>query len=350
MQSRKKAFVIRADADATIGAGHVMRCLALGQALKTQGCDVIFICVCNNEALYQRLSDEGFQVVTLAHPNPNPSDWQITSKVLQSLPAAWVVLDGYHFDSAYQHQIKACGHRLLVIDDMAHLDRYCCDILLNQNINAERLHYIAEPSPHYLLGPGYALLRTEFLSWMDSKRTIPKIASKVLVTLGGGNSDERMLKFIRAMQNVKVDELEAAIVIGPANPQVHALEAEADHSIFPIHLIDNARNMPELMAWADMAISAGGSTCWELSFMGLPTLVTILTENQRTIAEGLEEAEAAVNLGWYYNLSLMKITRKLKELATDADTRMQMSQRGRSLVDGKGVERVLREVMTKWSN
>ena len=346
MQSIRKEFIIRVDVNATIGAGHLMRCIALGQALKTQNCEVIFITACTSKDLHQRLRDEEFRVVTLAHPYPDPLDWQMTSKVLQSSPDTWVMLDGYHFDAAYQRQIKAGGHRLLVIDDMAHLGQYCCDILLNQNINAEKLHYSSEANTRFLLGPRYILLRTEFLNWINFKREFPKTSGKILITLGGGDSDNRTLQVIRAMQNLALKKFEAVVVVGPANPHAQILDSEAKHSNFPIQLIHNARNMPELMAWADMAISAGGSTCWELLFMGVPTLVTVTAENQQVNAEGLKEAGAAVILGQHYNLSATKINRAVKKLATAAATRIQMSQRGHNLVDGRGVERVLREVMT----
>jgi len=346
LQSSRKEIIIRADADAAIGAGHLMRCLALGQFLNTQNYDVIFITACSSKDLLQRLRDEGFQVVTLAHPYPDPIDWRRTSKVLESLPDTWVMLDGYHFDAAYQRQIKAHGHRLLVIDDMAHLDRYCCDIVLNQNIHAEKLHYSSEANTRFLLGSRYILLRKEFLNWIDFKREVPKTAGKILITLGGADLDNQTLQFIRAMPDLALKKFAVAVVVGPANPHAQILESEAKHSNFPIQLIHNARNMPELMAWADMAISAGGSTCWELLFMGVPTLVTVTAENQQANAEGLKEAGAAVILGQHYNLSATKINRAVKKLATAADTRIQMSQRGQNLVDGRGVERVLREVMT----
>jgi spore coat polysaccharide biosynthesis predicted glycosyltransferase SpsG len=104
--------------------------------------------------------------------------------------------------------------------------------------------------------------------------------------------------------------------------------------------------MPELMAWADLAISAGGSTCWELAFMGLPFLVTILAKNQKAVAEGLEEVGAAVNLGWYDSITPTRLAQRLSSLAEAADVRAELSRRGRTLVDGKGKERVLRELLT----
>ncbi|MDY7080712.1 MAG: DegT/DnrJ/EryC1/StrS family aminotransferase [Chloroflexota bacterium] len=138
-------LLIRADANVHIGTGHLMRCLALAQGWQTQGGRATFITACESDGLRQRLSDEGFQVIALEHPYPDPADWEITSQVLAAHPGAWMVLDGYHFDPAYQRQVKKVGHPLLVIDDMAHLDHYYADVLLNQNIHAEQLDYSCEP-------------------------------------------------------------------------------------------------------------------------------------------------------------------------------------------------------------
>lgn len=338
-------FIIRADAAPIIGAGHLMRCLALAQALRTAGYSVTFLAHCESKSLHQRLLDEGFQVIPLKHHHPEPVDWQTTSEVLKSFQDAWLVLDGYHFDSAYQSQIKDGGHRLLVIDDMAHLDRYYADIVVNQNLNAERLDYAAEPFTRFLLGSRYALLRPEFFSWLDFKRRIPPVAQKVLITLGGGDDQNQTMRVIRALQNMEIDGLEAVVVIGPANPHMTALKSEADQSKFPIRLAYNAGNMPELMGWADLAISAGGSTCWELAFMGVPTLAIILAGNQQAIVEGLEEEGVAVNLGDYGPLSREVIARKIFEIAKTASTRAQMARRGRKLIDGKGTERVLKNLL-----
>jgi len=283
-------LIFRADASARLGVGHLMRCLALAQGWKARGGKAVFITACETEALRHRLQDEGFQVFILEQSYPEPADWEITSEVLAAHSDNWVVLDGYNFDSTYQRQIKDLGHRLLVIDDRAHLGKYYCDIVLNQNTYAKNLHYSSGLTPHLLLGPRYALLRQGFLSWIDYKREIPKIALRVLITLGGGDPNNQTLVFIRALEQMDVDALEVAVVVGPAYPHFHTLQSAVKHSKLPIRLVYNADNMPELMAWADLAISAGGSTCLEMSFMGLPALVVILAENQRAVAEDLEVA------------------------------------------------------------
>jgi spore coat polysaccharide biosynthesis predicted glycosyltransferase SpsG len=103
--------------------------------------------------------------------------------------------------------------------------------------------------------------------------------------------------------------------------------------------------MPGMMRWADVAISAGGSTCWELAFMGLPSLVIVVADNQRGIAAGLAEEGAAVSLGWHADLAPPDIARSVRSLADDAAARRRMTARGRRLVDGCGGDRLVRELL-----
>ena len=343
----ERHIVIRADANARIGTGHLMRCLALAQGWKSQGGQALFITACESDSLCQRLSDESFQVVRLEQSYPDSADWEITSQVLTAHSDAWVVLDGYHFDAAYQCQIKETGHRLLVIDDMAHLDHYYADIVLNQNINAERLRYACEPYTHLLLGTRYVLLRSEFLAWRGRLEGIHEVARKVLVTLGGSDPDNVTLKIIQSIQHAQVDGLRIAVVAGADNPHYEELQSAARDSHLAIHLRKNVANMPELMAWADVAVAAGGSTTWELAFMGLPAVVLELATNQQSITAGLSEAGIVLNLGWHTEASIVQVADTLVGLLGDLCLRRQMSQRGRELVDGLGSERVVKFLQTR---
>ena len=116
--------------------------------------------------------------------------------------------------------IRKNDYRLIVIDDMAHLDHYHADILLNQNIHASSLRYSCERDTVKLLGCEYVLLRMEFLKYKDWKRDIPYKAKNILVTMGGGDPDNVTLKVIRALNSLYDWDLEVIIVAGPAGWRV----------------------------------------------------------------------------------------------------------------------------------
>jgi len=335
-------LIIRADANAQIGTGHVMRCLALAQAWQDAGGRAVFLIAMESPPLEARLRSEGMEVIHLPVQPGSTDDVVQTADFARQVGADWVVVDGYHFGADYQRTIKGSGLRLLFIDDIGHAGHYSADLVLNQNIHAhEGLYQNREHYTRLLLGTRYVLPRREFLKWRGWEREIPEVARKVLVTMGGSDPDNVTLKVIQALQQVDVDGLETTVVVGGSNPNHEELQSAVQDSRFPIRLESNVTNMPELMAWADVAVSSGGSTCWELAFMGLPLLVLVLADNQGRSAEYLETANVAVNLGWHAHCSREQITEALQRLRFSQARRRAMSREGRALTDGKGCVRVV---------
>jgi UDP-2,4-diacetamido-2,4,6-trideoxy-beta-L-altropyranose hydrolase len=336
-------LVIRADADPHMGTGHVMRCLALAQACQDRGGRPIFIMAGGDPAMATRLTREGMALVSLASPPGTAADAEEVAQLALAAPAAWVVVDGYHFDAAYQRQLKDAGLRLLVIDDYAHAGQYYADIIVNQNLAAaEELYPRRSPGSRLLLGPAYALLRREFRQWRDWPREIPQVAGKVLVTLGGSDPANATLKVLKALLQVKLEGLAAMVVIGGANPHRQELQSWARDAAPVIRLETDVEDMPRWLAWAEAAVAAPGSTAWELAFMGVPSLLLVLAENQRAKAEHLQALGVARHLGRQQEVGSEAIARALTQLLLSAETRAQMVRRGRELVDGEGARRVLR--------
>ena len=99
-------------------------------------------------------------------------------------------------------------------------------------------------------------------------------------------------------------------------------------------------DMASVMAQADLAIGAAGATAWERCCLGLPTLMAVLADNQRLVAEGLRAA-GAVHLLPSVNSLAKSLPGLLGALIADPGQLQQMSQRAAALVDGAGVRRVL---------
>ncbi len=332
---------IRVDVSTQIGTGHVMRCLALAQAWQDAGGQVIFAMATEAPDLITRLKAEKMEVIHLPIEIGSAEDAEKTAKLARQFDSNWVVIDGYHFGAKYQEIIKESELKLLFIDDYGHAKQYHADIVLNQNIHAyEGLYTNRQPYTQLLLGSSYSLLRREFWHWWGWQRSLPLIATKLLVTLGGADPDNVTLKVIEGLQQIEVEGLEAVVVVGGSNPHYEQLRSASQKSRFPIYLKRNVTNMPDLMAWADVAVTAGGSTCWELAFMGLPSLIVILADNQWSSAKKLSGVSGR-NLGWHKDISTTEIAAAVSELITSTQTRSEMVKRGQELVDGKGIARVL---------
>lgn len=343
-------LIIRADANWEIGTGHIMRCLALAQAWQDHGGKAVFITQCDSPALKLRLFDEGCQVVDLHNRYPAIKDLEQTISVLDSHPGAWLALDGYHFDSEYQRHIKKSGHPLLVIDDMADLDHYYADIILNQNIYAEQLNYNCEPYTKLLLGTRYVLLRREFLKWRGYKREIPEVAKKILVTMGGSDPDNVTLKVLKALDQVGITDLDIVVVVGPSNPNKNVLLQAIEFSLLSVRLTDNVSNMPDLMAWADMAVITAGSTLWELMYMGNTILSYARNLEQNNILVKLDRMNIIKYCGYVGYAGFASFNTVLRELALSKCIRTNMYYSGMNIIDGCGNIRLLKSLGSIGSN
>lgn len=250
-------LLIRADASAQIGTGHVMRCLALAQAWQDAGGQTCFVLANPAPSLESRLQAEGMVIRHLVGIDAELLRMLRQRQLSPTKKSQLIVIDGYHFGAGYQQQLKTAGFRLLFIDDYGHADHYYADIVLNQNIYAQAdLYPSREPYTRLLLGIEYVLLRREFWAWRDWQRPIPDKARKILVTLGGSDPDNVTLIMIQALQQLPDDDWTAIVLVGGQNPHYQEL-ATAVVNDPRLQLRQNATNMPELMAWADIAISAG---------------------------------------------------------------------------------------------
>src|SRR3990170_4043751 len=183
-------MVLRADAGPDIGAGHLFRCLALGQAWLDAGGHVIVVTATREGAHLARLRREGFETRRTAAVFPDPSDVRGLTRVLAARPGAWVVVDGYSFDGEYHEKILEAGGRLAVIDDTAHLPRYDVHVVVNQNLHATERRYVRGSRTRLLLGPRYALLRREFRKFRRPEKPAPRIGRLLLITMGGSDPQD----------------------------------------------------------------------------------------------------------------------------------------------------------------
>lgn len=337
-----ETLLLRADGGAEIGAGHLLRCLALAQGWQGRGGQALFACASEHPALITRLAGEGIATHTVTATPGSRGDAEHTVRLAREAGARWVVVDGYHFDASYQAMLQEAGLQVLWIDDEAHAAPYVADLVLNQNLHAtESLYARRAPSTGLLLGPRYALLRREFTRWRGFEREIPQVARRILVTLGGGDPGNVTLQVVQGLDQTRFAELQVQVVVGGFNPHLEKLRTWAAHSRVAARLLHDVPDMAELMAHSDLAISGAGSTAWELAFLGLPSCLVVIADNQRSVAEQLAAHGVAVDLGSAAELTAHDVAAAVQRLTGDTDLRQELATRGRRLVDGDGVARVV---------
>ena len=316
-----------------------MRCLALAKAWQHSGGSVSCLMAESIAGLEKRLGCERVAIKKMTTIPGTLDDAEHTVAEARSGNAAWVVVDGYRFGADYIRKLKSAGLRVLFLDDDGRFDFYAADVVLNQNLSAASAMYERrEAFTRLLVGSEYVLLRPEFLGEPQNHEH-PAVARRILVTMGGTDSENVTSKVLLALSRVERD-FEAKVVIGSGNPWQGELQLLADRMSSNIQLLCSPENMAPLMGWADVAISGAGGTCWELAYLGVPSIVIALSGDQQAIAKGLAERKIAISLGWHAKLSETKISGALNQLLIDQARRLAMSERGRNMVDGQGAARV----------
>jgi UDP-2,4-diacetamido-2,4,6-trideoxy-beta-L-altropyranose hydrolase len=333
-----RRVVFRVDASTEIGTGHVMRCLALAEALRQRQAVSHFICRQDEGNLTELVEQRGFDVVRLpksATFSGAPKltwmqDAQRTSEALSALPgrADWLVVDHYALDAAWERHLRQRIARLMVIDDLANR-QHDCDVLLDQNYYEDletRYDALVPSNCLKLLGPKHTLLRREFLAARHRAHVRRGGPKRILVFLGGADSENVTARAINAFTQLDDDKLFLDVVVGASNPR--SMELEAICSALPrVAFHFQVPNISELMLAADLAVGAGGVTTWERCILGLPTLTIVIADNQLRTTLDMAKLGIIWYIGRSSELDADVIRRAMREALSNPARLQQMSEK-----------------------
>lgn len=336
---------IRADANRDIGTGHVMRCLSIAAALRRRGTQVCFLTADEAALPLLEARKQDYRVLHSDYKRPE-EELETLEALLGGEKSGFFLADSYFMTKAYFDQVRhwmPAGY----LDDLGQ-NVFPLDLLINYNIFAGSALYGQRQDTRLLLGTAYAPLREAFIRVPYEVR---RKASRVLVTTGGSDRYNLAGQFLeRALANPDTAQLTYWVVSGAYNVHLEVLEAlERTHE--NIRIYTNVTNMQDLMRKSDIAVTAGGSTMYELSAVGVPLLCFSFVDNQERIVEGFRERELTIFGGNYLTggeAMLDELAEKLALLAEDFDLRRCSSRKLRQVVDGLGAERIA-EVLEEMS-
>lgn len=348
-EDQQGCVVFRLDASDRLGGGHLMRCLALADALAARGVSSMFVCAVVPPVLEQRVGDAGHRLLRIEpagddggpdvplSPSAQELDAVRSLEAVAGLRASWLVLDHYGLAAPWEEVAGARAERTLVIDDLADR-RHACDVLLDQTLGRAPGDYegLVPDRCQLLLGPLYALLRPEFAQARPHalrRRRSPSPVRRVLVSLGAtdvGGVTARVLEVLTGTQlNAAFD-----VVLGSGSPSLPNAEAAAARDSRVVLHIDS-REMAALMVAADVAVGASGISSWERCCLGLPTITLVLADNQRLVAAELARIGAVHALE-----AVSDVGQAAVSLADDAALRLQMIAAAAPVTDGGGAAAV----------
>ncbi|MDN0075827.1 UDP-2,4-diacetamido-2,4,6-trideoxy-beta-L-altropyranose hydrolase [Crenobacter sp. SG2303] len=367
----KVAF--RVDASLDMGTGHVMRCLTVADALKARGAECHFLCRAHRGNLIELIRNKGYDTYVLdgsepqdtsssamkqvsRAPQPAHAAWLGTSQeqdaaecvaILRELQADWLIVDHYALDARWESELKPYCRHLLAIDDLA--DRpHVCDLLLDQTFSRSPSDYASwVPAGCILLcGSQYALLRPEFAElrpYSLQRREKPRL-EHLLITMGGVDKDNATGRILEALRLAELPaHCRITVVMGANAPWLAKVRQQAEQMPWSAEVRVAVDDMARLMADCDLAIGAAGATSWERCCLGLPTVMVVLADNQRHVADGLEQAGAALVLQHPAQIP-DRLPGLLNSLFSSPQRGKALSLAAAHIADGRGAEALVRHM------
>lgn len=336
-----------------------MRCLTLANTLQGKGYECHFICREHPGHLMDYVSQQGHRVYPLAYTSlaetdrtPAHARWLGATQdqdaaqcavILAGIQPHWLVVDHYALDARWERQLAPYGQKLLVIDDLA--DRaHQCDVLLDQTLGRDPLDYRrwVPVNSTVLCGAQYALLRPEFaeLRQYSLQRRQRSALSHLLISMGGVDKDNATGQILEALAAVGLPaDFKITVVMGPSAPWLDLIRNQAANMSVQTTVRSGVSNMAQLMADSDLAIGAAGATSWERCCLGLPTIMVVLADNQKTAASELAKKGAVIELELDSNMA-PEFGAIISRLINAPVLLAQMSESARLIADGLGAGRV----------
>jgi UDP-2,4-diacetamido-2,4,6-trideoxy-beta-L-altropyranose hydrolase len=325
--------LFRVDSSPQIGLGHLMRCLALADALKNYKVKSIFVMAGDEPGGKAIVLKRKHQVIMINSLSAGEECVFLNRIIENELPGA-VVLDGYNFNYDYQIKINTKGAPLVCLGWSSDY-RTAADIAINQNIWASPDLYAGQvkPGATLLLGTRYAMLPQEY---RHRKNEVRRNCEHILITLGGGKYSRLALSIYEMLRDLPYY---FTVVLGPYSDETTA------RGNGNLEIIKSRDSLYSLLRETDLAITAGGSTIWELCCLGVPFITYILSDNQEQNATALHESGVTINMGWISQLDQESLRQTITLLAGNYEQRASMAQRGQTLVDGFGADRVAKTIV-----
>lgn len=280
-----KKIIFRADGNAQIGLGHVMRCLALAEMIGSDY-DRRFAIVQPTPEVAKLIRELGIPVVAL--PNP-PNDLAALSVELDFDTV--LILDGYAFDTAYQRVCRNIVGRLIYIDDLCESDPIA-DVIINHAGGATREDYYPDNLFYYreanlLLGTDYALIRQPFLQVArqsgSDKQKVELPFRKIFVNLGGADSNNYSWQVVNSLLQNQPDR-HLTLILGAANVHRHTFLQFSSANLLVLTNL-SANEMVETIQTCAVAVVSCSTISYEVALLRRPFVGILTADNQAALAE-----------------------------------------------------------------
>lgn len=339
MAKTEKRILIRADGGPQVGLGHLMRCRSLALELRRLGWDPVFYGDSGAGAGPGPLVDEDGLPLPWrpieAGLDPRPGLGSDTARVAREWRVRVILVDSYGFTTADFQTLKTVGVPIIAFDDLGDRD-LPVDLIINPNPLVTPAFYKWQTEkPAILAGEMFTIIRPEVLrvpragGWRED--------GSLLVSLGGGDVADLLRQVVHALPA----DL-ARPVIASVSPSCsrHLLEIWARIDPSRRALNHDPTLFPELMGKAALAVTGGGTTLWELYYVGVPGVVLLWVDNQKHTATVARKRQTSLLLDVRAGFRPEPFRELLLSLLADRGRAEAMIRRQQALIDGLGARRL----------
>lgn len=333
----RQLVVVRADAGPLIGGGHVMRCMALAEAMAARNWDVAFAVRSQTLDAVPSLKAASVGLILLDQSAPESEAELIRSACARPIDA--IVVDHYGRDAKFERSCSAIADVVIAIDDVPNLRQHAVDMLVDGTPGHTEGDWrgCTSPSTAILAGERFALIRQAVTALRETSlrsRSGRDGVNDVIVAFGLSDSRNATLPAMRAARSAFPNS-RIGVVIGPAFKFLCEVSQEADALACTVHVAP--ADYVERCAAADLAIGAGGVSALERACLGLPSVVVQIAENQRQGVAELVRRGAIIFAGETSNLADGWPPELLELASSKLDV---LSRNSAAICDGGGVTRV----------
>jgi len=328
----KYDFGFRLDMGNKVGSGHFYRCLAIAQELKKNNKKVIFIVNNKSNLLSHPIDKIPFIVLQGKTENAKIIECKYLLETIKIL-----IIDLPNQNEIYSKQLK--NYTTILFDDLGR-KAVCSKYVFNGQIVKSFHKYLkSEKTTSFYLGPKYLVIRNGF-SKQKSKVNLKKSdIKKILLTFGGGDYNNYSKKILKGLLEKNFD---LTIILGPTYSNKNNFENYfAKYPNLTIKF--NVKNPEKLFLNQDLVICSVGITVYELASLGIPSIMIPFNENQMQVANKLSKSGYGKNYG-YWDGNFDKLT-SIISILNNYDQRKKMYKNGRSIIDGKGVQRITKKLL-----
>lgn len=326
-----KSVSFLTEAGRDFGLGHLTRCVALADAFQEAGYNCRF-CINGDGTAADICKNHTFRF----------TDWYSDYFMIPAdlSAAALVVIDSYHARRETYQLIRHSAKQVLYFDDNLRI-HYPPGIIINGALGAPDLDYPDRPNTHYLLGPRYQPLRKSF--WDHPKKPL-RAGIKQLIVLMGGSDPRNLTPDIVQLLNENFPDLHKEVIVSKSYSNLAQIFELADRTT-KITINPSEADLSDIYMHADLGISAGGQTLFELARFNIPSVTIGVAENQYQNLMTWQKSGFTDFAGWWKDPSLFEnLLYFMNKNLTDREMFRKKRSMGSKIIDGKGARRIVRKV------